>query len=322
MNWFSKQMEWDAAFACHAGAPLVWISMINTGYLGFARHFQRNLDALGLALPLVVACTDAAAYAGAVALGMAAVRMPPPLNDTPLATALTTWSTPEYRAVTFVKLDALRAALAAARRASIRLVGFIDFDIALLRDPSPAVVAAAAARPDVALWAQCEEPRGRCGERPHAPCPKLCSGVLALRTDVPAADACLAYTAADVRRHACDQEFLQEAWDAARLPRASLDRVAFPNGLQAGVDTHASRPRLRGAVLVHFNWLEAAAKVPTMRRWRLWHGEGESLVTTQQAAPPAGAEGPRRRPGAPGSAATRPACAAPRACPSPCPAGR
>lgn len=265
---------WRSAFAHHEQAPLVWISLINEGYLPFAKHFQRNLDSLHLNHPafrLIVACSDDAALEGARALGMNAVRLP---CTGSYAKELTTYSTPAYNAITFAKLDALRGALFAARRAGVGLLGFIDFDITLMSNPTNLILQLAQEKPEADVFAQCEEGgQSACRETSAVQCPNMCSGVLVLRTGNCAIDSCLTYSAEDVASWPGDQGFLSKGLKKLSIRRAALPRATFPNGSFAGVNKYDTRQELTGAALVHFNWLLAGDKVRIMKAWNMWFGD-------------------------------------------------
>ena len=275
---------------------MLWVSLVNEGYVPFAKHFIQNVRALfgerSATFPLLIACTHVAAFDALKGLWDACILLCPhdPSKcepDRPLAHSrcplvapslhaslsdLMTYGSATYKQIVFAKLDVMAAATLVAAEMGCRAAAFIDFDVALLQDPTGPIADLLRQHPDVSVFAQCDEQsRQHCSSRDK--CPWMCSGVLAFRCrDRDLFKAAFDYDAKDFFREG-DQSHLLHRFNALRVRRLSLDRTLFPNGQAARVSAGRQDDVASSAVLVHFNWLRAAEKVPTMKAWRLWYGE-------------------------------------------------
>ena len=259
---------WDEAVrrAARKSPRLVYVTMIDNGYVAFLEHFRRNLASLACALPLVVACLDDVALTAARRLGFAAVDARAPDS----VTGLKAWLSKEYKGVVLQKLGMLRDACAAAADHGVEWVCSLDMDVTLLRDPTRALLDAADAAPGAAVVAQCDE-QTQCTGR--ACCPQPCSGVMLLRAAVAAAKNSwfvLRDGEADAAGISGDQDVLVKRWNDEGTPRVALSRELFPNGAAARVAEGNARAVPRDAVLVHFNWIEGADKEVRMRQMGMW----------------------------------------------------
>lgn len=295
---------WTEAMSRFSGSALVWISVVNQGYLPYAHHFIGNLQALGLAdrFPLIIACIGDAALRDLRPLWPHVVKMD---IEGEVAAGLEVFRTASYLRVVFKKLDAMRDVLSLAAASNVGAVGYLDFDVTLRTDPTPLVVAELEANPASPVVAQCDEESHNCAN-PES-CPVMCSGmykgrvgqvgralniaracpwpagVYALRASEAAALLpILAYDDSDVRDG--DQDHLQRGFNAANIKVRSLDRARFPNGWMAGFrvgETIVPRedivPRddalVGEAAVVHFNFLVTTTKEMTMRAWEMWFGD-------------------------------------------------
>lgn len=297
------ELTWTAALqreAPRAAAQTlrcVWVSLINGGYVPFLQHMVANLRAVGMGdLPLVVACSDDAALRASLALGVTTVDVrpggPSPLlgpddggDSTAIRAAqqharhLTTWASHDYKRMVFAKLDALLAAVRAAAECGVEWVGYLDFDIAVLRDFRADLARVAQEHPHVHALTQCDEGANSVSGAHTCSSPRrcgyMCSGFMLLRVAAaaPRAVRWFTYSSADMASHSSDQTLLAARWAADGTPRASLDRAVYLNGAAAGVNVSTTQRALPPhAALVHFNYLVGADKFARMRSWRLWRG--------------------------------------------------
>ena len=186
------------------GGAIVWITLINAGYLEYTRNFlysvefQRVLD-----FQLVVFCLDDECIAqlqhhphclcidARPILAAAA-------GGAQFESSLQQWSTSGYKKIVFAKLDVISFALDCLWRRLQRRrqttcttssgpacsIGYIDTDIVLFQDPSPHLLAQMELYPQVDIFSQCDESyNGRNGNlcSDVNSCPNLCSGVIVFR---------------------------------------------------------------------------------------------------------------------------------------------
>ena len=265
--------------------PLVWVSLINEGYLPFARHFCANLRRLGYsdgsvvaatAFPLVIFCTDTATLDKTRVFWKHCMLLEErALDEGCLSTELTAFLTREYKRIVFAKLDVLARGLRECARIGAVFLGYIDFDIALLADPTPAVLEAFHAHADASCVTQCDEDRTPVCSNPSR-CPLMCSGIMALRVcDAQRLQPALVYTHSALDSFCGDQDFLMVRMNALGLQRWTLDKTTFPNGAGSAADVRGARSpdTIARSVAIHFNYLFGREKEAAMRRWGLWCGD-------------------------------------------------
>lgn len=274
----AKGEPWSDALRRLSGATMIWISVVNRGFLPYALHFIGNIQALGLAasFPLIIVCLDD------TSMGEIQSRWPHVVSAGARGAAsetLEAYNTTAYVRIVLNKLDAMHAALSRAASFNIGAVGVLDFDTALRVDPTPLVIAELDAHPSSSVVAQCDESSHTCSN-PHR-CPGMCAGVYAVRTSEASKLLPIfrGYETSDTRSG--EQVRLQRAFAASNITVRSLDKTAFPNGWSAGFRGKAAAvpPNdtvIQRAALVHFNFLLTCVKEKTMREWGMWFGDPTS----------------------------------------------
>jgi len=238
---------------------ILWITLINRGYLDYTRNFLRSARRSAVPIRLIVYCTDEESLRelegedGCVAL-------PADFLDAQYARDLREWSDREYKRIVFAKLDAIAHTMRSSDDPD-RLIAYIDTDIVLFSDPTPHVLDRFA--PDVQVVHQCDE-QDLCSNADE--CPYLCSGCIAFRND-PKLLECLAYSDTDIDHFPSDQHFLRASFRKAGVRRRSLDKILFPNG--ASYIRHFEA--LGEACLLHFNYMVGDEKKARMQVMRLWY---------------------------------------------------
>ena len=142
--------EWVAALR---GQKCAWLTVINSGYVKFLRNFVASVQRHGLPFRLLVLCLDEEALRGAQELHLPCAMF----NGAVATPQLAEYGSAAYKSIVFLKLDALREALENLVGSDVEMVAYIDTDVVLLQDPTPLVLQAAAAHPQVSLFMQCDE---------------------------------------------------------------------------------------------------------------------------------------------------------------------
>ena len=176
----------DAAFRDKFGQKeIVWITLINKGYLPYCLNFLKSMAQCYAAFTLIVFCLDKdtmlALQDQPLCYCIYADFIVEKNKKLALATDLKQWGQLEYKRIVFAKLDAIQYTLQHLVQgwSAVKYVGYIDTDIWLFKDPTPTVLALANANRTVPVFAQCDEACGMCSSRTQ--CPNLCSGVFVLR---------------------------------------------------------------------------------------------------------------------------------------------
>ena len=255
---------------------LMWITLINHGYLPYCKNFLKSMAQCDAAFTLVVFCLDQETMAALQDEPRCCCLYADFIVDTsdrkavaPLASDMKKWGQLEYKRLVFAKLDAIRYTLQHLV-SSVKYVGYIDTDIWLFKDPSPAVLLLANANPSFPILAQCDEACGVCSNRTL--CPNLCSGVMLFRTNhaaqlVPL----LEYRDQEIGRYMGDQDYMLAKFRRNNIKTLTFDKRVIQNGAIPGLsDRKLALPLHPACCLVHFNYLIGADKQRVMALQGLW----------------------------------------------------
>jgi hypothetical protein len=249
---------------------IVWITVINRGYIDYTKNFLESLAVSGSSLHLIIYCIDPEiddllrAYdpPGRLRAYYTCLDASGFLTK-PCVSNLTTWSLPDYMNIVFSKMDALAYTMARTGQP----VGYIDTDIVVVSDPVPVVQAAMREHPEVLVFCQCDEnlrAGATCSHRMQ--CPHLCSGLIVFRND-PQLSGCFTYTDVDMKTYDGDQTFLGASLRRRGIPYYTIDPQVWVNGSYFKYHTEAYP---EGASTVHFNFLIGDGKRRTMMDKGLW----------------------------------------------------
>lgn len=175
------------------------------------------------------------------------------------------FGTKNFQTLNRKKLDLL---LDFTAREEIRTGLYIDGDIAIYKDPVPAIHAAFAATPLATnLLLQCDEKtRVDCS---GTLCPNGCTGVIAWRHGVNPAIFKIAGKGEAWRQQPEDQVFVNRMCAELAVPFGTLSRKEFPNGQFVSLMRQGA-PAREGAVLLHYNWLVGDSKKRAMKENNDW----------------------------------------------------
>ena len=254
---------------CFADNEIIWITMINHGYVNYTKNFLEAMKKCGANFTLVVYCLDAGAFRDLI---NNCLCLPILATDTflkgrtlALATGLTEWLQEDYKRIVFSKLDAILYTL----QQTTKSVGYIDTDIWLFKDPDVLFreVMKKTENQDIWVFSQCDE-QGLCTNTRR--CSNLCSGVMVMRNQKEIYPM-LAYTAADVKNFYGDQQFLTHKFQQNNVPYLTLDKKLLMNG---GSVPHLQTKKVTfhaDCCLIHFNYMIGSAKQKSMQLQGLWH---------------------------------------------------
>ena len=260
-------------FSVIRGTPIVWITIINKGYIEFTKNFLASIDKHRCPFTLVIYCLDKESlaafsdYQNAVTFDASAFITGQGNHET----GLTSWGMSSYKKIVFTKLDAMQYTLEQCKGYGFQGVGYIDTDIIVLKNPTPIILEAMAANPTVDIFHQCDENVNNeqvCTN--PALCPNMCSGAIVFKvTTVPTH--IFAYSSADRHWHMGDQDYLVKRIDAAGLRRYSISKYIFLNGIFPNLTNDEPLVLPESAVLIHFNCMVGLQKKHNMQRKGMWY---------------------------------------------------
>lgn len=207
---------------------------------------------------IVVICADKPSLSFFRREGFAAIPAPTTLPDygpepIPIVAKL-------FAPLNRLKLDIL-AVLAADL--AVQTCVYLDGDIAIYKDFSADIVSKLQ---EVPLLFQCDERERECS---GAPCPNVCTGLIAFKHGVNPA----LFTVDDAALWAAgskqDQPYVNARLVETGAMYAVLPRELYPNGARCAY-THSDPERKAAAFLLHYNWRVGSAKRADMKRYGDW----------------------------------------------------
>jgi len=246
---------------------IVWITLINKGYLRFTQNFLESMKRNKCIFPLIVYCLDNEC---AIALknypNVTCISANPFIRGQ-MNKGLTVWKSIEYKRIVFSKLDAIKYTLDLPEYKDFS-VGYIDTDIILFKDPTPIMLKALAENPEATVISQCDEEYTQCSN--NVKCPNICSGVIVFRQSF-ITKSLLNYSERDIITNLTDQHFLAVQFKKLNISYLTIHKNIFMNGAFPGVrmDGHVLKIPDE-AVLLHYNYMIGSFKEHYMKKNFMW----------------------------------------------------
>ena len=242
---------------------IVWITLINKGYIDFTKNFLMSIKNHCITdFELVIYCIDDESFNTFNDNELCfCIRIE---NSLPLE--LQTWGLAGYKEIVFTKLDVILSTL--KNNEKHVAVGFIDTDIVLFSNPTDIFIAAMNDVPEVPIFCQCDEGGNDniCTNRRK--CANICSGLIVFRNYenlYPLFD----YSNVDIQMYDSDQHFLNEKLQELNISVHTIDKYICCNGQypelqykKVDFPTHTCS--------VHFNYMVGFEKVEKMKLQNLW----------------------------------------------------
>ena len=255
-------------FSFVQGSPMVWITIINSGYVDYTKNFLKSMLVHKCPFTLVVYCLDKESIDSLSTCANAVCIDASEFLLCNFNKSLTRWGEATYKQIVFAKLDAMRHALDLCKIHKIDYTGYIDMDIIVFKDPTPIICEAMLNNPTASVIHQCDSHNQTCNN-PEA-CREMCSGVIAFRTAT-TPSTIFHYTQNDIHRHMGDQDYLIKRIDNAGLIRRSISKYVYLNGVFPNVKTDNPLVLPATAVLLHFNFMFGSDKQRNMKRKNMWY---------------------------------------------------
>ena len=248
--------------------PIVWITLINKGYVRFTQNFLESMKRNKCIFPLIVYCLDNESINGLRNYANVTCISASPFIKGRMDKGLTVWKSIEYKRIVFSKLDAIKYTLDLPQYKDFS-VGYIDTDIILFKDPTPIMLKALSDNPDTLVISQCDEDKLECSNMNK--CPNICSGVIVFRQSF-ITKSLLNYTERDIITNLTDQHFLAVQFKKLNISYLTIRKSIFMNGSFPGVrmDGHVLKIPDE-AVLLHYNYMIGSYKEHFMKKNSMWY---------------------------------------------------
>lgn len=247
---------------------ILWITLINYGYVEFARNFLASMRSSHSQFTLLVFCTDTQAAEALSEYKNCICIDADVFLKFRLTRNLSTWGKSEYRKLSFAKLDAVSYAMTHSYKLGFETVAFIDTDIVLFSDPSPILRELMNEHKNVDIFSQCDESAEACSN-PSA-CPLLCTGLMAFR-NISSNHKLFSYTESDVKNYTSDQDFLNKSIADQKTRTLTVGKNIFLNGSHPYLRNPQSLARPSSACAAHFNYMIGFDKIHRMKELSLWN---------------------------------------------------
>jgi hypothetical protein len=250
---------------------LLWITMINYGYIDYTKNFLKSMELSNSNFKLLIYCLDNETleelknYKNCICISADIFTKKYQKN---IEKKMVIWQEREYKELVFLKLDAILYTLKESRSLNIKSVGYIDTDIVLLSDPTILMVNIMKEHPSINVFAQCDEDRLLCSNRLN--CPAFCSGVIVFR-NIPSLDKNFVYNNQHINMCSGDQLFLFCMFKEFKITVLIIDKNVFLNGTYPGIREGTPVKLPKEACLIHFNWLIGNNKKLKMKQQNMWY---------------------------------------------------
>jgi len=244
---------------------IVWVTIINNGYVDFTKNFIESMKRNNCVFPLVVYCTDNESMNALKGYtGITCINAMPFLKFK-MTQSLSTWQTIDYKRLVFAKLDAIKYALSQYKNSYI---GYIDMDIVMLKNPEITIMNTFKSNPNAVFVSQCDEPKRQCSNTQN--CQHFCSGVIVFK-NLSIVNKLLDYNENDVMALTGDQHYLLIMANKYNVKHITVDKNIFLNGAYPGVNNNTLLELPSIAELIHYNYLIGENKVTFMKKNNMWY---------------------------------------------------
>ena len=244
---------------------IIWITLINKGYIDFARNFLESMKRSNCIFNLIVYCTDKASIAALQGYSNVTCIDAKPLLKSTLSESLTSWGAIDYKRLVFAKLDAIKYTLSQYPGSYI---GYIDTDIILFKNPSQSIMNVFQSNPEAVFVSQCDERTSQCSNINN--CQHFCSGVIVFK-NIESVTKLLEYNIENIQNIESDQTHLLNMANKYNIKHITVDKNIFLNGIYPGVNKHEVTLIMPPSVdLIHYNYLIGTDKMKLMQKNKMW----------------------------------------------------
>jgi len=250
--------------------PLVWITLINYGYIHYTKNFLKSMEVNSCPFKLIVYCLDKKTMEELKDYDNAICFDASYFTTEDLSSNLSDFSSINFKKLCFLKLDAIKYTLELCNRYGIWAVGYIDTDVILFKNPTDIIIRTMVSDINITVIGQCDEDfdNDRCSN-PRG-CPHMCAGIMVFRTG--STDfSIFNYSSGDIEMYDNnDQEYLNSyIFIKHNIQRITIPKDVFLNGTYPGIKDDLILPE--SACLIHYNYMVGSEKEFYMRENLMWY---------------------------------------------------
>jgi hypothetical protein len=246
---------------------IIWITLINQGYIEYTKNFLKALEVNRVEnFRLIIYCINEETieelrenrYCECINANIF-------LDSKEYTDKFTIFETDEYKRIVFGKLDAIKYTLENNKE---KMVGYIDMDIVLFRNPTEVIMDEMKKYPEYEVYSQCDEKK-ICRDKFN--CRKICSGLSVFRNKEEIYE-CLDYREEDIKKYMEDQSYLLEKMNKKGIKHITIDKNVFINGGYKYIyrkEIPVEFPKNKCAV--HYNFIAGNEKIYRMKVQNMWY---------------------------------------------------
>jgi len=168
------------------------------------------------------------------------------------------------------KLDVFSSLLKYLKSFNINMMGYIDTDIILLKNPTELFLKISNENPNINIFAQCDENANECYH--NLKCPNPCTGVLLFKYDD------FLIQLLDYKTLGCEvtkfqnneQDYLKYVCTKTNYPIYTITKKYLANGTLSGLKNNYPINIPESIYCLHFNWMVGNQKKEYMKKNNLW----------------------------------------------------
>ncbi len=247
-------------------SQIVWITLINQGYIKFTLNFLESMKRHDCIFSLIVYCLDEGSMRAFEKYTNVICISANPFMRRPMNTHLTIWNTLDYKRIVFSKLDAINYTMDLPQYKDF-LIGYIDTDIILFKNPSDIILKEFEEYPDALVVSQCDEDTIQCSN--FGQCNNICSGVIVFKQSS-IIRSLLKYIEWDIVENLTDQHYLCKKMKD--LNYRTIDKNILLNGSYPGVKEYNVPLAIpQNVILLHYNYMIGCLKEEYMKKNGMWY---------------------------------------------------
>ena len=250
--------------------PLIWITLINYGYIHYTKNFLKSMEIHSCPFKLIVYCLDTKTMEALKDYDNAICFDASYFTREDFSSDLSDFSSINFKKLCFLKLDAIKYTLELCNKYGIWAVGYIDTDVILFKNPTDIIIRTMVSDINISVIGQCDEdfdndtcsnPRG---------CPHMCAGIMVFRTGS-INYSIFNYSNEDINMYDNnDQEYLNSyIFIKHNIQRITIPKNIFLNGTYPGIKDDLIIPE--SAYLIHYNYMIGSEKEFYMRENLMWY---------------------------------------------------
>jgi len=248
--------------------PLVWITLINHGYINYTKNFLESMKLFNSTFKLIIYCIDQESINELKNYDNCTCILADFLNSNNLLTNFSEWLSLNYKRICFSKLDVILYTL--KKLNLVKAIGYIDMDIIVLKDPTNIILELMKQNENITIFAQCNEVykncNGICSNKFN--CSNICSGIIVFRNSIDIFDI-FKYNENDIIKFTGDQAFLHFNIRKYKIPTMTISKNIFLNGTYP--ELNKEKVIISEEIsLIHFNYIIGKNKEKYMREKNFW----------------------------------------------------